>query len=117
MSLSHVALGNWPRARSHRLTADSPSHPAWHGGPPAQFSGMEQPLRIFGPEDTQLVSEPVQICQAEEQTGFPFANELWLVGGILRLRPRRKRKPTYCVFTILGSDGSSKGLKTPVSGP
>lgn len=60
-----------------------------NGSPAGCSGGMEEPPRISGPEDVQLVSDPHQIHQAEVQTGFPAAHELWMVD---RTQPEPQRE-------------------------
>lgn len=80
----------------YRITGDSQSHQArGMGGPDDQLWGMEEPPGSSGPEDTPLVSDPLQIRRAEEHTGLPLAPELWLVGGILRRSPEGRSQGAY----------------------
>lgn len=78
--------------------------PLPHGAQPepsGQFWGMEQSPTTSGPEDMQLVSDPLQVCHMESKR-FPLhTNPSWL-------SPGGREEPPYCVFPIFGSDGNSK---------
>lgn len=54
-----LPIASWCTARAIR-----------QGGPAGQFWGMEQSPTTSGPEDMQLVSDPLQVCHMESNA-FP----------------------------------------------